>query len=87
MMSSWTRVLYVGVTNDLERRVQEHQQRLQTGSFTSRYNVTRLVSYEETGDVREAIAREKQIKGLTRVKKVVLIERENPAWDDLSAQW
>jgi putative endonuclease len=87
MMSSWTRVLYVGVTNDLELRVQEHQQRLQTGSFTSRYNVTRLVSYEETGDVREAIAREKQIKGLTRVKKVVLIERENPAWDDLSAQW
>jgi putative endonuclease len=86
VLSSWSRVLYVGVTNDLERRVYQHKHKLVPG-FTSKYNISRLVHYEETTDVREAIAREKQIKGWTRRKKAALIEASNPAWVDLSADW
>lgn len=86
IMASITRVLYVGVTNDLMRRVYEHRNRVVAG-FTSRYNVTRLVYYEETSDVRVAIAREKQIKAWRREKKVGLVEEVNPSWDDLSAGW
>ena len=79
-------VLYVGVTNNLKRRVHEHKHKLVEG-FTSKYNVTYLVYYEETSDVRAAIAREKQIKGWVRARKVALIEASNPAWRDLSADW
>lgn len=86
IMASHTRVLYTGVTNDLLRRVYQHKQCRLPG-FTSRYNVTRLVYFEETTDVREAIAREKQIKGWLRVKKLALIEGGNPMWHDLSATW
>jgi putative endonuclease len=68
VLSSWSRVLYVGVTNDLERRVYQHKHKLVPG-FTSKYNISRLVHYEETTDVREAIAREKQIKGLDTEKE------------------
>jgi putative endonuclease len=78
--------LYTGVTNDLERRILDHKQKLVPG-FTKRYNITRLVYYEETGDVHAAIAREKQIKGWTRGKKVELIESRNPNWENLSAGW
>jgi putative endonuclease len=85
-LSSWSRVLYIGVTNDLERRVYQHKYKLVPG-FTSKYNVIRLVHYEETNDVREAIAREKQIKDWTRRKKAALIEASNPAWLDLSVDW
>jgi putative endonuclease len=74
------------VTNDLERRVREHQ--LGVGSrFTRRYKVTKLVYYEQTLDVRSAIAREKQLKGWSRKKKVELIVTSNPAWRDLSLDW
>jgi putative endonuclease len=83
IMASRSRVLYTGMTSDLQRRVYQHKQRLLPG-FTSRYNVTRLVYFEETMDVREAIAREKQIKGWLRQKKVALIEDINPMWNDLS---
>ncbi len=86
IMSSKTRTLYVGVTNNLERRVYEHKQKLIPG-FTSKYNLTWLVYYAETNDVREAIAREKQIKAWSRAKKLALIEEMNPEWEDLAATW
>jgi putative endonuclease len=86
MLASKSGVLYVGITNDLSRRVFEHKQKLIPG-FTSTYNVTRLVYLESFGDVREAIAREKQLKGWRRDKKVSLIESTNPTWRDLSASW
>ena len=78
-------VLYTGVTNDLRRRVHEHKDGL-GGGFTSRYNVGKLVYYEVTGDVHAAIAREKQIKGGSRTKKIDLIERMNPEWKDFSEE-
>jgi len=78
--------LYTGVTNDLERRVREHKNKCSSG-FTARYGLNRLVYFEEFGDISEAIAREKQIKAGSRARKITLIERENPAWADLSADW
>lgn len=78
--------IYTGVTNDLERRVYEHKQKLKA-SFTSRYNMNKLVYHEETNDISVAITREKQIKGWRRVKKVTLIETHNPEWDDLAKEW
>ena len=78
--------LYIGVMNDLERRMYEHRQRATPG-FASKYNCTRLLYYEETNDVSVAIAREKQLKGWLRKKKVALIESVNPDWRDLSADW
>ena len=79
-------VLYTGITNNLERRLYEHKQKLISG-FTSKYNLTRLVHFEATIDVSSAIVREKQIKGWLRKKKVALIESENPEWNDLSEEW
>ena len=86
IMASKSRVLYTGVTNNLERRVYEHKNKLIEG-FTNKYNVDRLVHYEETNDVNVAIAREKQIKGWLRSKKIALIESANPQWKDLSLEW
>ncbi|HKP52617.1 MAG TPA: GIY-YIG nuclease family protein [Chloroflexia bacterium] len=86
IMSNASRTLYTGVTNNLERRVFQHKHKLVEG-FTSRYNITWLVYYAETNDVREAIAREKQIKAWSRAKKLALIEEINPEWKDLSADW
>ncbi len=86
IMASLSRNLYVGVTSNLEQRVYQHKNKIGDG-FTSRYNIDRLVYYAETNDVREAIAREKQIKGWLRKKKKALIEEENPRWEDLSAAW
>jgi len=76
-------VLYTGITNDLGRRVFEHREKLMPG-FTSKYNLTKLVFFEETVDVNAAIAREKQIKGWLRKKKIELIDAQNPDWRDLS---
>ena len=76
-------VLYTGITNDLIRRVYEHKNHLDKGSFTSKYNVENLVYYEVTTDIDSAIAREKQIKGWNRKRKDKLIETENPNWNDL----
>jgi putative endonuclease len=78
--------LYVGVTNNLSRRLYEHKNKLIPG-FTSEYNIDRLVYFEACRDVRSAIAREKQIKRWRREKKVALIESVNRDWHDLSAQW
>lgn len=86
IMTNKSKTLYTGVTNHLERRVFEHKNKLVAG-FTSRYNITKLVYYEETNDVSVALAREKQIKGWLRAKKVALIEAENPEWKDLSLEW
>ncbi len=79
-------VLYIGVTNNLERRLYEHQNKLFAG-FTAKYNLTRLVHYEQTGDATAAIAREKQLKGWTRAKKIALINGSNPKWQDLASEW
>jgi putative endonuclease len=79
-------VLYTGVTNDLRRRVYEHRHRLVPG-FTSKYNVTYLVYFEATPNVKATLAREKQIKSWVRSKKITLIEADNPKWEDLSAEW
>ena len=87
IMSSLSRTLYTGVTNNLERRVSEHKEATQPGSFTARYRVNRLVYFEHFGDVNEAIAREKEIKLLTRRQKIKLIESVNPEWKDLSDEW
>ena len=79
-------LLYTGVTNDLKRRIYEHKHGLRAG-FTKKYNITRLAYYEETGDVQSALAREKQIKGWVRRKKIELITSVNPKWKDLSEDW
>jgi len=86
IMASRARTLYIGVTNDLERRVFEHKQG-QDGSFTSKYNVTKLVYHDSTSDVGSAIAREKELKGWRRSKKVALVESMNPEWKDLALRW
>ncbi|MCB9153949.1 MAG: GIY-YIG nuclease family protein [Caldilineae bacterium] len=83
IMANVSGTLYTGMTGNLERRVDEHKQKLVPG-FTARYNITRLVWFESTPDVKSAIAREKQIKGWLRAKKVALIESVNPQWRDLS---
>ncbi|OGG11584.1 hypothetical protein A2Z00_05135 [Candidatus Gottesmanbacteria bacterium RBG_13_45_10] len=76
------RVLYTGITNDLLRRMYEHREKLNTG-FTSRYHVNKLVYYEIFNSAPEAIMREKQIKGGSRVKKLELIRKMNPNFEDL----
>ncbi len=80
------RVMYIGVTNDLARRLYEHKQEMVEG-FTKRYHVHKLVYYEQTMDVRSAIAREKQLKGWLRARKNELVETMNPEWRDLSEYW
>jgi len=80
-------VIYTGVTNDIEGRVWEHKTKFNPKSFTSRYNVNKLVYYEEYDDIGEVIHREKQIKAGSRKKKIELIERENKKWEDLSKDW
>jgi putative endonuclease len=86
ILASRSRVLYVGVTNDLRRRVEQHKQKVVEG-FTQKYNVTSLVYYEVTNDVHAALAREKQLKGWRRSKKTDLIESVNPTWKDLNLDW
>ncbi len=76
----------MGVTNFLERRIWQHQTKAIEG-FSKRYGLDRLIYFEQSRDVNQAIAREKEIKGWLRMKKIALIERENLAWDDLSASW
>jgi putative endonuclease len=82
IMASASGVLYVGVTNNLEHRASQHRSKVASG-FTARYNVRKLVHYELYGDIRLAIAREKQIKGWLRKRKIALIESLNPSWNDL----
>jgi putative endonuclease len=86
IMTNRSKTLYTGVTNDLMRRVYEHKNKMVEG-FTKKYNITKLVYFEETSDVQAAIDREKQIKGWLRAKKIALIESKNPEWMDLSEGW
>jgi len=86
IMTNRSKTLYTGVTNDLIRRVYEHKNKMVEG-FTKKYNIMKLVYFEETSDVQAAIEREKQIKGWLRSKKIALIESKNPEWKDLSEGW
>lgn len=86
LASKQNTVLYIGVTNDIERRVLEHKNKINKG-FTSRYNVDKLVYFEEYTNINEAIKREKQLKKWNRQWKIDLIEKINPDWKDLAAKW
>jgi putative endonuclease len=86
IMTNRSGTLYVGMTNDLNRRVSGHRQG-QIPGFTSRYKITRLIHAESCSDVRAAITREKEIKGWRREKKLDLIAESNPDWLDLAAGW
>ncbi len=86
IMTNKSKTLYVGVTNNLQRRVYEHKNKL-IGGFTSKYNITKVVYFEVINDIESAIKREKQIKGWLRKKKIDLIESMNPDWNDLSEEW
>ena len=85
ILSSYRGTLYVGMTSNLVRRLEEHRHGV-GGGFTKRYKVSRLVHYDKTEDVLAASTREKQIKGWTRAKKAALIEADNPYWVDLADQ-
>ena len=86
ILTNWNnKVMYIGVTNDLNRRLYEHKNGLLEG-FTKRYNIHKLVYCEETWSINDAIAREKQIKGWKREKKNQLVEMINPEWKDLSEE-
>jgi putative endonuclease len=86
IMANRSKTLYVGVTNNLMRRVREHNERTASG-FTAKYKLDRLVYFERFQDVHNAIEREKRIKGWLRVKKIALIVSMNPSWRDLSEEW
>ena len=86
IMANQSRTLYIGLTNNIRRRVQEHKDGLVEG-FTHRYNIDTLVYIESFGDINSAITREKQIKRWSREKKLHLINQENPDWHDLSDGW
>lgn len=86
MMASYSRVLYIGVTGNLVKRIWQHKNNLVEG-FTKKYKCHKLVYYEGTGNVESAIAREKQLKKWRRDKKEFLINQMNPCWKDLSLDW
>ena len=86
IVASPSRTAYVGMTNNLERRMYEHKHKLFKG-FTAKYGVDRLVFMESFASVQDAIAREKEPKGWRRERKIVLVEAENPKWWDLSHDW
>ena len=86
IMTNRSRTLYIGVTNNLVRRVREHKTGIGSG-FTAKYKLNRLVYFERFEDVHNAIEREKRIKGWLRTKKIALIVSVNPAWKDLSEEW
>ncbi len=85
IMHSGSRVMYVGVTSDLPERASQHRQR--SSGFTAKYSVTRLVYVESADTARAAIAREKQLKGLSRAKKIAIVDAANPGWADLAEDW
>jgi len=87
LLTNWNnQVMYVGMTNDLERRLYEHKHKLFKG-FAEKYNLDKLVYFEETQDVMSAISREKEIKKWRREKKNQLVNQVNPSWKDLSSSW
>ena len=87
LITNWNnQVMYVGVTNNLQMRIYEHKNKLVKG-FTEKYNVNKLVYFEESNDINSAIAREKEIKKWRREKKNRLVVQMNPDWEDLSLKW
>lgn len=87
ILTNWNHeVMYIGMTNDLQKRLYQHKQKLVEG-FTQSYNVNKLVYYEETNDVHVAISREKEIKKWRREKKDNLVRSRNPEWKDVSEGW
>lgn len=86
ILGSYSATLYIGVTGNLHRRVWQHKEETTEG-FTKKYAVMRLLYFETFHEVLAAIAREKQLKGWTRAKKIALIEAKNPKWEDLSREW
>jgi len=86
IMGSHTGTLYIGVTSDFDNRIREHKNGAYEG-FSKKYGCTRLLYYEKYDDIRTAIAREKQLKGWRREKKVALIQSMNPGWRDLSGRF
>jgi putative endonuclease len=86
ILSSISRVIYVGVTNDLYKRMQQHKAGKDPKAFTTKYRVNRLVYFETCESINDAIEREKQIKCWRREKKVKLIQSANPGWKDLSRE-
>ena len=87
ILSNWNdSVVYIGVTSNLPKRLYEHRNGLADG-FTKKYNVHKLVYFEQTSDVYSALSREKQLKNWSRSKKNTLIEQQNPTWRDLSLDW
>jgi putative endonuclease len=87
ILASESRELYVGITNNLIRRIAEHRQGADPYRYVFRHDTTRLVHVEAAGEARDAIRREKQLKSWTRLRKLALIERTNPEWEDLAAAW
>jgi len=86
ILTNISKMLYIGVTNDLQRRIYEHKHKLVPG-FSAKYNLHRLVYFEAFGHIGDAIMREKQLKGWLRSRKVALIQSQNPKWSDLAADW
>jgi len=86
IIASRSRTLYIGITSDLSKRVFQHKRKTYEG-FSATYNCNRLIWFERFGDVTQAIQREKQLKGWSRLKKIRLIESHNPTWENLSAEW
>lgn len=86
LMTNHSGTLYIGMTNNLERRIWEHRHGVVEG-FTSKYHITRLVLAEPYAEVRDAIAREKQLKKWSRDKKIALVQSSNPEWHDLAEEW
>jgi putative endonuclease len=86
LTNRWHNVLYTGMTNSLEKRIWQHKHKTVPG-FTKKYNCDRLVYFEEYDEVEQLIAREAQVKGWTRAKKDELVNRVNPSWADLAADW
>ena len=86
IMGSLTGTLYIGVSGNLHKRVFQHKFHHYEG-FTARYDVVRLLYWESYDDVHRALGREKQLKGWARAKKIALLERRNPQWKDLAAEW
>ncbi len=87
ILASDSRELYIGITNNLARRIVEHREGSDPYRYVFRHATARLVHVETAGEARNAIRREKQLKGWTKRRKLALIERNNPGWEDLAVAW
>jgi putative endonuclease len=86
ILANRSRNLYIGLTNNLATRIAQHREH-RPGTYTARYNIDRLVYYEQFAYILNAVARETELKDWNRTEKIVLIEQQNPTWNDLAADW